>query len=268
MHHLGILEKVKSIDFLSDYCNFKPTILNGLYNIFVKTYISGCDYVGPFWTIKYEIWGFLFTALTTSWLKGKKYRRLLYPLLAVIVAVVDVSYISFVFGIFLADLYCNNKREETFFSKWYYNLIQNKIFLTIFGCMGLFFFTFPMTSRGIYNYFSPIPTLNTIYRCIGAAMVLWVFLNCYKLQKIFDLKLLQWLGKISFVTYAFHWPLMLSVEAWIFDMLYNKFSYTVSSWGSFIITLPIIYLVSYIGYVFIEKPRFDLKIKKLLCIKK
>lgn len=55
---LSIASVVRNKDFLSDYYNFTPTIRSLLNNIFVKPFWSGgSDYVGPFWTLKYEISG-------------------------------------------------------------------------------------------------------------------------------------------------------------------------------------------------------------------
>lgn len=73
------------------------------------------------------------------------------------------------------------------------------------------------------------------------------YLSKYEvLQRYLSIKPLLSLGKISFEIYAFHWPIMLTVEAGLFLMFIEKTTYNVSAVGAFILTIPFIYGVSYV----------------------
>lgn len=59
----------------------------------------------------------------------------------------------------------------------------------------------------------------------------------------------MFLGDLSFPIYAFHWPLMLTVEAGLFKYFMElDITYDVAAVSAFLLTLPVIILVSYIVY--------------------
>ena len=72
---------------------------------------SGSDYIGPFWTIKYEFLGYILALLLAMTLKNNKYRRFLYVAVSMLIMVlsaidfplVDMHYVVFIMGLFVAD---------------------------------------------------------------------------------------------------------------------------------------------------------------------
>lgn len=263
MHHMAIAEKVTNTKFLSGFCNFSPTVSSVIYNSFCKTFLYSNDYVGPFWTIKFEFIGFIMSLLICVLLKEKKYRRILYPIIGIVVCRINVYYLFFIFGILLADLYYYTDLNSTYFSKYYFKIIKSKLFMMSFGIIGLFLFCFPTVSVGIYEILEKVPIVTgTVYRGIGAAMLLYVIMNVKVLQRPFENRCIQWLGKVSFSTYSFHWLIMLSIEAYLFDIISRYMIYEVSAVVAFILTLPIIYVVSYLAWKYIEKSKYQIKIKE------
>lgn len=269
---LGFMFNIKNAydvanpEFLLEYCNFYPTVKSLLYNGLIKSFVNGNDYNGPFWTIRFEFWGFIFITLFANFLKRKKCRRVVYVLLTILICLFHVYYSFFVLGLIIADLSYYPENDTTIFSKYYSRILKNKSFLKIVMIVGIFFFSFPTVPiYGIYKILDQIPVINgTVFRGVGVACLLWVILNLSSLQKIFEKKFFIWIGKYSFLIYAVHWPIMLSFEIFLFKKMLNKVNYNQAAIASFVITFPVIVIVSIIMWNFLEKPRYDKKLIRFI----
>ncbi len=252
-NHLNILDKVPYGDFLDDYCNFTPSIMNLLKNIFFNPFCRMSDYVGPFWTIRYEFWGYVFSMVACYVLKDSKYRRLSYIAVSAALFVQHLpQYIPFFLGIFVADLLFN--KNETLLGRYYENILHKKWFWICCYAVGLYFAACPMYFTGIYSLWGKIPYLDTkLLRAVGIALIIFVTMKSSVMQRIFEFKLFRWLGKISFEVYAIHWPLMLSVEAGAFMMLINKYDYNIAACLAFAITLPLIYISAILLHILVRQ---------------
>ena len=62
----------------------------------------------------------------------------------------------------------------------------------------------------------------------------------------------MYLGKLSFETYAIHWPLMLVVEAALFICFRKNLGYHASALLAFVITLFVIYIASILLNLFVK----------------
>ncbi len=244
-YHLEITNDVANTAYLKEYCNFNPTIFNMLYDIFIGTFFDKSIYVNPFWTIKYELFGYVYCLLACYILKHSKLRRLGYLLIAICSILTDVNYVGFFMGAFVADLvYCSND-GETILNK-FYKFIYTKPALIILAIIGLYFATCPKHFSGIHFILDYIPLMRTgIIRATGCAILIFCLCNCNKVAKIFEWKGLLFIGRLSFHIYAFHWPLMLTLQAFLFKNFLNVVSYDIAAVGAFLITLPVIILVSW-----------------------
>lgn len=254
-YHLMASEFTENSTFLLDYCNFKPTVFNLLLDIFVRPYLRNSIYVGPLWTIRYEFWGYIICNIVCICLYKLKWRRFLYILTAVFaVTQLDTNYLAFFIGVFVADLVFMNSADSTDLSKLYYKIINSKLFIIACGIIGIYFASCPMHFSTIYTVWGKIPFITTgMLRAAGIGMLLYFLINCDILKRFLSHRIFLWFGKISYSIYAFHWPIMLTLEAGLFIVLREYMSYNSAALTAFAITLPTIYLISYLSWRLLEK---------------
>lgn len=249
-YHLDILGKSNSLSFFKDYCNFDPSIKTVITTIFYWTFKEGNDFVGPFWTIKYELVGYVIILVMTVILRKSKLRRIV---MLCSVWFLSGNYIAFVFGGLVADI-CFSE-DETLFSKYYSKIIISKAFLAFCFVVGLFFACCPMRFSSFYSVFEKIDfklVTPGVFRAVGITMLTYVIINCGLMQRFLENRIFMFLGKISFSTYAFHWPLILTFTCGFFKIFIEKMSYDKAALLAFAITLPVIIGVAYISWYFIE----------------
>lgn len=258
--NLVYVSKIKDLminyNFFNNKLNFRPSFTLALYDALVSTFFIKNIYISPFWTIKNEMMGFIFVLILVSLFKNSKFRRIIYVCLCIILyAFRRTDLVIFIFGIILADLYYKNELETTLLSNKYYKCINSKIFIYLCLIIGLYFATIPYTYTGIHSIFKPLKKYLYIYtvRAFGVTLSIYALLKLEKIQRIFENKYLLFLGKISFCTYAIHWPIMVSLQYFLFYIfIKNNILYLWSVFLSFILTLPVIILSSYLIYKYID----------------
>ena len=262
-YHISILDNVKNSGFLSGYCNFEPSVVGALFNAFFKSFFELNDYVGPFWTIKYEFLGYIFVLILCYVLNDSRWKRAGLVIGAVFLGVLfDLKYSVIVFGALVADLYYNNYYDATPFSKYYHKVLDKKWFLALCFIVGLFFACCPIYYASVYKVLSVIPLINTGFvRGVGMALIVFVMLKSKTVRWIFELRFFTWLGKFSFAVYAFHWPIMLTLQAYLFSRFLPTLGYDWSAILAFFITLPIIYSFSYLMWLLLESGKITAVIK-------
>ena len=120
--------------------------------------------------------------------------------------------------------------------------------------LGLYFAGCPMYFTGMHKVLPAVLKVNTgIVRAMGVAMLMFVLLGAPEVQRVLSHPLLLWFGEISFEVYAFHWPLMLSFQAWVFYCLQGRVSYDAAAIASFLAVLPVIYLTAHLVHRLMEK---------------
>ncbi|MBQ3154692.1 MAG: acyltransferase, partial [Clostridia bacterium] len=156
---------------------------------------------------------------------------------------VDMHYVAFIMGLFVADLKFN--KSQTIFSKYYCDFLNTRGCLIACYTLGIYFSCCTMFKTPLYSWWFSIPGVNkSLLRGLGMAMLIFAFTKTSVVQKMLSWKPWIMLGKYSFEIYAIHWPLMLSLEAFLFIGLRPFLSYNASALLSFLITLPAILLVS------------------------
>ena len=265
-YHHYIVNDVKNGGFLAAYCNFEPSVFSTLFNAFIKTFFGTNDYVGPFWVMKYEFLGYIFVMLLCYILKDSSWRRVGCIIGAVFLGILfDLKYSVMVFGAFVAELYYNNTSDASKFSKYYCKILDKKWFLCLCFVLGLYFACCPMEFTSVYKFLSVIPVINTGFiRGVGMALIVFVMLKVKPLRSFFELRFFKWLGKFSFAVYAFHWPIMLTLQAYLFSLFLPRLGYDWSALASFFVTLPIIYAFSYLMWHILESGKFTESLKNKL----
>lgn len=267
--HLDIVNENVNINFLSEYCNFDATIINLISNSFFNPFITNSAYIGPFWTIKYEFWGYIVVFILALSLKESRLRRIGYIVTAIIFGLcLDTYYSIFVLGLFVADLEFN--RTPAIFDKYYSKLLTNKIFVlccffasTYFSCCPLY------ENNPLYAFWFKIPVVHSnLLRGLGMAMFIYVCMHSGVLQKVLSFKPLTFLGEMSFETYAIHWPLMLTCQAALFLNFEKHFKYDIAALLAFVITVIVIYIASFVLNIIVKKINKAISYLQSKCIYK
>lgn len=260
LKHLSVTDTMVNTKYLQDFCNFEPNIKSLVLNIFVKPFLRESDYIGPFWTIKLEFLGYILTLFLAMTFKKKPYRRLVYIGAAAFIAVLaainfpfaNMHFIAFVMGLYVADLKYNT--NPTVFSKFDTGFSKTKLCLILCYVAGIYFSCCTMFSTPLYSWWYAIPVVHkSLLRGLGMAMLIFAFTNTPAIQKVLSWKPLLKLGEASFEIYALHWPIMLSLEVALFMMLRKTMPYDASAVLSFVITTPVIMVVSFLAHYLIEQ---------------
>ena len=246
-YHLSITSEYVNTSFLHSYCNFEPTLINLISHSIFWPFVDFSAYIGPFWTIKYELWGYIIVLIYATCLKKSRSREWIYLIVIVVMAIcLDSYYCIFIMGLFVADLCFNT--NPSFLKNVYQKLFNKKPLVFILFLISLYFSCCPMYEKSsLYCFWYKLPLLNHILlRGFGIALFLLVTNNSIIIQKILSVKPLVALGHISFETYALHWPIMLSLQAGLFLLFEKQMNYSSAALLPFIITLPVIYIVSFL----------------------
>lgn len=253
-YHLDITNENVNADFLAAYCNFDPSLGHLITHALFWPFVDYSAYVGPFWTISYELWGYVIVLLLALFLKESKWRRLVYCVISVVIYIcIDPQYCIFIMGLLVADLEFNT--NATVCDKLYRKLLMSKVFVVFCFFVATYFACCPMNDRSpFYSFWFKLPLLtHTLLRGFGMALFIWVAVNSKLIQKILSFKPLVFLGEMSFETYALHWPLMLSCEAALFLALVECLDYNKAALLSFGITVVIIYISSFFFSILVKK---------------
>lgn len=262
LFHIPVSDLANNSDYMSDYFTFELNIQNILYNLFLKPFVGGSDFVGPFWTIRYEFWGTLMTLAISYLFLDKKWRRIGYILFGLrTCSILDGNYLGFFVGMFIADLFYNTDEQTTYFSRYYQSTINKKCFLSLCAVAGVYLACVPIEFGSIYSFLRNLPISSEVYRTIGVGLIMYLVLNVSRVQKLLENKVLTSLGKMSFSIYAFHWPLQCSLQFALFVWLIGPLGYDYAALLSFAIEVIAVIFVAFVSSRFIDVSRRRIELK-------
>lgn len=245
-YHNGAAAVISQSDWFIGFNSGNPTILSMLKEAFIDSFFGqASQYNNVLWIIKYEFLGSLMVYailyVTGNW----KYRNVLYVIL--ILLCIRNDYVCIFIGMFLCDLMQN---DSLFINKF----CKNKFILLISTIGGMIFATYPAAGvnleQTIYHYLG-VPRVIIFY-VIGATLLFWVLLNSSLMQRIFDAKVFQLLGKYSFGIYLVHFPIIATFSAWFLVSLNNQMDYNVIMLINFIVTAILVLLLGMFVTKYIE----------------
>lgn len=246
LYHQQAAMVCKSYDWLAAFNNFEPNFFGMLKEAFFGNFFgNSAEYVGPLWTMTYEMMGSLLVFAFLALFGKEKVRFVLYVLFLVLFR--ESNYSHFVVGMALCDLM---QGEYDFIKKY-----QSKKWMIAFTVLvGLVFSTYPSgtdPSITIYRYFNLNPWIDTVtvYHFIGATLLFIAILNCEILQKFFEMGFFAFLGKYCFGLYLLHWPIMMSLSSYIMVCYQGTMPYYKLVLFNFLITMIFILLFA----VFLSK---------------
>ena len=258
--HLKITNPGANLKQLALYCNFTPKLPSLIHNIFLKPFVDSSDYVGPFWTIRYELWNYVVAMLAALVLGRSPWRRLWYVVTILLISdQLPIYYAMGIMGLFLADLQYNCR--QTVLSKYYESLLCKKWLHVICLVLSLYLSAVPNDADSVfYAFWYKLPLMSDdMLRGIGISLFLFALLRMPALQKLLSWKPLVALGSISFEVYAIHWPVMMVMEAGLFRIFERSMSYHGAAFSAFFLTLPVAYGVAYLMSAGIKKAQACLR---------
>lgn len=231
--HLETLELSKIFKFLKDFCDFVPTFKNFIID-HLMVLISGSAYVGPLWTMRYELLGSVCVLITNTYAFSytqAMYRKWVYFLVALLFMHIDPNLVAFFIGAFVWEL-LHTLEENDKFNNCIRKLVNSRLGRILLSLIGIYCASIPM--EGYYGIYLPLGRIDGIMeiipsvaiRSFGLGIVLLVILKTVSLQKLLSIRPLQFLGKYSAYIYAFHWQIILSAGCFICVSLYNKISFS------------------------------------------
>jgi peptidoglycan/LPS O-acetylase OafA/YrhL len=244
--------------WFSSLWNFVPDFVDALRQGFVGTFFTNIfdynTYNTLLWTISVE---FIGSFLVFSFLAvfGKVAKRFwAYAFLILVFS--WTYYLAFVLGMMLSDAIAN---RQAIIGK----IRRRKTLLASMGALGLFLGSYPIgrdpqgTFYAFMNFSWPGDPA-VLWHVLGAFLLMVVLLESARVQKIFSLRPILFLGKISFTMYLLHLIILGSFSSFVFLKLLPILGYNYSVLSSFLISLPVIFLLSYLMYVYVDKKAVNL----------
>ena len=251
MFHLKASSINANLEFVNGYNNFTPTLKNTLSDIFYYTFLESSAYVGPFWTIRYEFFGsILITAIAYFAAKNKKIAKESYIFIGIIFLSISPNLASFVLGAFAFDCIDRLESDDSIIGRAIKWILLKKWLLIIVLVIGIYFACTNMYLTGLWSPLQYLPDFikgnGGAIRGFGVSLILICMERIKLLQNIFSIKPLKWLGKISAYTYAFHWPIILSVGCGVYLLLSNTLNYNLSVGIVSIVVIVITFLLAWL----------------------
>lgn len=190
-------------------------------------------YNSVLWIIKYEFLGSLLVYailyVTGNW----KYRDVLYIVL--ILLCIRNNYVCIFIGMLICDIVYNG-------AEWINKICKNPFILLISFIIGMLFATYP--AAGVYVKDKLEHTIYgvlgepmvIIFYVVGSTLLFWVLLNSSMLQKFFNTKFFQFLGKYSFGIYLVHFPIIATFSSWFLVKLNASMNYNYIMLVNFFLT--------------------------------
>lgn len=249
MFHIKAANHNSIMSFVNDYNNFNPTFLNVVKDIFFSTFVDKSIYVGPFWTIKYEFLGALLITAISYYAAANKHSKSFYILFGIGLLFINPYLVSFVIGAFVFDcLYKEN--DETLLGKAVGFLLSKKALVIVLFVIGLYLLCVNNYLSKIWKPFKLLQILKFTPEIV-AAMGVGTCLLCIEktkvIKKFLSIRPLKFLGSISAYTYAFHWPIILSLGCGMYLLLENLLPYY---YCVLIISLSVIIVTIILSYLF------------------
>ena len=205
--------------------------------------VLGCFFVGTnqfngvLWTIPFLFLGALLVYAVAGLFGNKKWRYVVYAVLAAVLFLTDYA------GIFLGFVMCDLVHTQTKLVEW---AKKQKLLLWLMFAAGIYLSSYPSAGahleRTIYGI---IPIVMVVpYHLAGAVLLLGAVVLLEPLQKFFGLPGFVKLGNISYSLYLVHFPVIATAGCGLFRALYGKMSYHPAVLCTFMGTTVLTILVS------------------------
>ena len=234
MFHLQAAQINGKLSFVNDYNAFDANWKNLLLELFIDPYLEGSRYVGPLWTIRYELQGSIFIALLAYGARSLKEKgKYSYLLVGLLFLLIQTKICSFIMGGFIAHTLYYLDEDTSLVGKLFKKIAKCGWLKATFALIFFYFATTNLYFTSIWSFWPKVLNYVRIavaipelpLRPFGIAGLLFIVATSPKIQRLFSFKLFVWLGKLSPFVYAFHWQLILSLGCGLFVLLNSYIPY-------------------------------------------
>lgn len=233
--------------FSGNYNTFPPSLWGAIKEAVFGCFITGANqYNGPIWFIQYEFLGTFAAAVLLLICGKKKWRYIVYALLAVLL--IRTDYLSILLGVVACDL---TYKEP----KWLSKITSKQWLMAIVLCLGIFLGSFPPIGEHYEGtIYAPFPIKVMFYYNIGAPVIIYALAHLSASEKILNQKVLTWFSKYTYCFYLLHFPILCTFSSGMFLLLNEKMNYHVLALINVILTVILIALLAVLLHIFVEKP--------------
>lgn len=263
-----LMKLTQSGDWLATFLSFMPE-----YGIMLKEAFFGVFFNNQFtynqalWTMPYELIG---SYIVFGLLLFSRFRTLLrytiYALAGIWLYRYDISFVSFILGLFLSDL-MNHKSDSL--RKHLRVLINERVAFFVLAA-GLLLGSYPTivapdyTFYGFLNYAKMYGDFR-FFHIMGAFFIMTGLLFSAKIKNIFSNKAFVFLGKISFSIYVIHLMFISYFSSYLFLRLSPFMSYFFNVLVVSILSIALIILCAYYVDKYVDQN--GIKLSKLFSSK-
>ena len=223
-------------EYLGGFYNFIPSFLGAVYYALYGIFFHYCDvwpnsYNRVLWTMSWELFGSGLVFGLLALFGNLKKRYIIYLFSVILFTVIGMpELVAFVLGIFLAEFYNHPAFDEI--------CTMYNVQCTIFGLILLSIGWIYSTLMGAYDqYRIELPF-------IASGMVLGVMISS-RISALFETRISNFMGKISFPLYLIHLLVMSSLSSYLYIRLVGIGLNSHDAVGiSLIVSLPITILMA------------------------
>lgn len=234
MMRLGLLWNAEaaaytgSQEFMGLFNQFEPDLKNSIREGLWDSLFKGASsYVGPLWTMEYEMLGSYFILAAAALLKSKRVR---YLFCLLYVLIFSNYYAYFVLGMLICHIYTHEEKVNLFFEK--HRSLSLVLHVLSWCYIGM------ITNLDVFKWRSLLFDLSLL-------LMFLTLLNSPVLNRIWGNKAGVALGKHSFSVYLLHWPVIESFSCGLFLLMLKKgFGLTGVILIDFVLTLAALMILS------------------------
>ena len=235
-----------SEEWFAGFNAFAPSFVEMLKESLYGCFLFGTNkYNGVLWTLQMLFLGAYLDYGCAALLSGKKWRWIVYGVLAV--ALLRTDFIGIFLGYVLCDfMYTNWKVKE--------NICSSKVLNWIFFAVGLYFMCYPSAGFGYEGTIwgiLPFVFVN-YYHLFGVLLFVFSVLNLEPVQQFFSLGVFQYLGRISYSLYLIHFLVIATLGSWFFLMAEPLYGYNLTCFLNLILISAVTGLLSELSVRYVE----------------
>jgi len=198
------------------------------------------------WTMHYELIGSLlvFGLIPLVNGAGRKQALILFVLFMVTAYYTSPYMCAFIMGCFLSYYRCQVRPSMPL-------VHANRVLLIIGFVVVILMFGYTEPARGFYSFMDHeshhiMKTLRIMLHSLASVILIQMILSYNSLYKLLDGRTGRLLGRCSFALYVIHVPLMFTFSTAVFLALLDMIGYQSSVIVTFVLTVPLLFLISWL----------------------
>jgi peptidoglycan/LPS O-acetylase OafA/YrhL len=225
-------------------------VYQGLYATFFTTFYSfNISYNPILWTMHFELFGSFLVFMMLALFGKLANRWFFYAIFSV--ALLNTYYVAFIAGLAIADVFLNYPSvKDAINEKVLWFLLPFALILGTWSTDGIY----PTVYSHIHAPFFSGGELEVFAHILGAVVVVLCVLRLNAVSRLFERKVMQYLGKISFSLYLTHFLVMGSLACFLFSSLLPHVGYKLTLILVFIPSMIVTFVVASLYTRYVDQP--------------